>query len=496
MGSMSESDFSRLMNRWLKTFDLIAEPFELYEADREHDLLPQIFVDRPYLHAVLGNPSAPQPAFLLAKRGEGKSATREMLIYQYKIQPLRGEALPVKYTDFAPLIEQAGGDPQNIQARHHVYQIVRQIAQALVNDVPLTYFEQLDEFEKGLLAGYIKHFGSPVIRASLGKKLNCPPEELDWDELTPLETLQTLAELVTKLGPNREKRYRSIYVLIDRVDETHLGLKGAAAMLAPFVREVTLLEAPKYAFKFFLPVEVGQELRRAALQREERAVIEEIDWNRAELERMLDQRVRHFSDGKLSKFLDLFAYSIRNRVLDDLIEVVGLSPRGLLRICHNLVRYHVEHGREPYIDSRSRSAVLDDYLRAQDSVELQSQLNEQVKSSAEEIQVPETGLFLHQGHLWLDGSQLDPPLSGHEFSLLQELYLQSPKVIENNRLIRVVWGDNASGEDDQNLRKLITRLRARLEPGKSGDSQFIKNARGRGYWLVKSAASDSEEAIS
>ncbi len=44
----------------------------------------------------------------------------------------------------------------------------------------------------------------------------------------------------------------------------------------------------------------------------------------------------------------------------------------------------------------------------------------------------------------------------------------------------------ADPSEEQNLRKLITRLRQRLEPkAQEGTWRFIRNVRGRGYWLNK-----------
>jgi DNA-binding response OmpR family regulator len=58
-------------------------------------------------------------------------------------------------------------------------------------------------------------------------------------------------------------------------------------------------------------------------------------------------------------------------------------------------------------------------------------------------------------------------------------------------MIAAVWREAASSPDDalhatdeQNVRKLIARIRARLEPDATpGTWRFIRNARGRGYWL-------------
>jgi DNA-binding winged helix-turn-helix (wHTH) protein len=104
---------------------------------------------------------------------------------------------------------------------------------------------------------------------------------------------------------------------------------------------------------------------------------------------------------------------------------------------------------------------------------------------------PESGLYLDdKGHVWVDGEPVTPPLSELEFRLLKALSHQAPEIVPHIALIEIVWpssmwsDSNRKAYDEQNLRKLIARLRDRLEPGVQGNrSRFIKNVRGRGYWL-------------
>ena len=135
--------FGRRLRRWLDRFNFIDDPFALQEADQEREFLPHFFVDRPYLHDVLGNPARPQATFLMAGRGAGKSATREMVFYECNHASLRRKALAVRYDDYMPLLEQVGGDLAALSARHHVQQILRAATRTLAQDVPALYFELL-----------------------------------------------------------------------------------------------------------------------------------------------------------------------------------------------------------------------------------------------------------------------------------------------------------------------------------------------------------------
>jgi len=93
------------------------------------------------------------------------------------------------------------------------------------------------------------------------------------------------------------------------------------------------------------------------------------------------------------------------------------------------------------------------------------------------------------GHVWIDGEQMAEPLPELEFLLLKTLYDHPQQIISPEDLIRKIWRPseeaNTMDVDEQNLRKLIARLRERLEPQNKGkESRFIKNARGRGYFLT------------
>ena len=107
-------------------------------------------------------------------------------------------------------------------------------------------------------------------------------------------------------------------------------------------------------------------------------------------------------------------------------------------------------------------------------------------------QPPAQGLYLDEGdHVWVDGRQLESPLSDLEFRLLKALYQAAPAIVSQEDLITAVWrgtdptqDDAMYTKDEQNVRKLIGRIRDRLEPGAApGAWRFVRNARGRGYWL-------------
>ena len=107
-------------------------------------------------------------------------------------------------------------------------------------------------------------------------------------------------------------------------------------------------------------------------------------------------------------------------------------------------------------------------------------------------------MFLDDGgHVWVDAQPVTPPLTHLEFRLLQALYRVAPEIISQDELITQIWKtsgwtpnwdaqESLRAADAQSLRKLIARLRQRLEPDVTdGAWRFVHNARGRGYWLNK-----------
>lgn len=480
-------DHRRRLSRWLNRLGFSDDPFALYEADQERAYLPYLFVDRPYVHEILGNPAHPQVAFLFAGRGGGKTATREMVAYQCRFAELRRQALAVRYYDFSLLAEQVNGDLSRLTLRHHARAIVRATLQAIVEEVPATFFEFLEPFDRTLLMSYAAHFGDSVARLKFRQILHDEPAAIDWTELTPREILEMLANLVTQLGRSKEVRYQALYILVDRVDETAAGVDGAMALLKPLASESSFLETPHAAFKFFLQLEVGEQLQQAVTLRPDRMCIRTIVWDATALTGLIQQRLKYFSNGRVSRLEELCASGAKAQIMERLIQVCDHSPRTLIRLCHDLIHYHVDRTDDALLDRSDITDTISDFVHQLETEAAPRSPTPLVHSAlASPAVVPKQGLFLNEhGHVYVDGQLLSPPLSEHEFRLLQALYRYAPEIVPNQTLLETLWPewgqkDDDPPVDDQNLRKLVTRLRKRL-PGELG--RYVRNVRGRGYWL-------------
>ncbi|MCS6993128.1 MAG: winged helix-turn-helix domain-containing protein [Anaerolineales bacterium] len=92
-------------------------------------------------------------------------------------------------------------------------------------------------------------------------------------------------------------------------------------------------------------------------------------------------------------------------------------------------------------------------------------------------------LDIRARQVWLNQTQLTPPLSAQQFQLLWTLYQNAGQVVTREELVAAVWGeDQAAGVTDQALDALIRRLRDRLA-AVDPSHNYIVTVRGHGLLL-------------
>jgi hypothetical protein len=318
----------------------------------------------------------------------------------------------------------------------------------------------------------------------------------DWTSLSPREILHRFCRLIRAMG------WESVYVLLDRVDElaaTADKVEGAVELLQPLVADQPLLAMPHIAFKFFLPIEVGSALQERVYIRRDRVCWHTIGWTWEDLTKLIQLRLRCFSEDNVTRFEDLCAPDARYAVMDRLLDVCEWSPRNLLRLCRSVIQHHVEHA--PTTLLLSRSDVTNAVLKFSHQLEMEEQGLSPAFDGRRRTPVdsppPKEGIHLDgRGHVWIDGVEMIPPPSRLEMRLLEALYYKASEFVDNETLIQAVWGvepkpwdvedEPIQTEDETNLRKLVARLRRRLDKHTAGSGKrFIHNRRGLGYYLKR-----------
>ena len=90
--------------------------------------------------------------------------------------------------------------------------------------------------------------------------------------------------------------------------------------------------------------------------------------------------------------------------------------------------------------------------------------------------------------VWVEGKEVDPPLSVPQFRLLEVLYSNYGNVVSRQDLITAIWGNEESaGVSEQALDALIRRLRRRLAEVDMS-REYLVTVRGHGLRLENPTA--------
>lgn len=145
----------------------------------------------------------------------------------------------------------------------------------------------------------------------------------------------------------------------------------------------------------------------------------------------------------------------------------GMPGEVSARLLHDLVAwgliYYYED--EPFIFSE----LMADFARRQAII--QRKLPEGISVNSD------------SGDVWVDGVPT-APLTEMEFRLISLLGERSGKLTDKYQIVERVWGvEYIDDVDDARIEKLISRLRAKVEPDPS-TPRYITTIRGRGYKLI------------
>ncbi|MGY1551401.1 P-loop ATPase, Sll1717 family [Microbacterium sp. A588] len=362
-----------------------SDPFATWDSDRE-ELLAEYFVPPPYFPSVLGDPTAPEPTIIFSPRGTGKSALRRML--EVNSTNDSNPYLAIAYMDF----EWAGATTPTVE--QHQIEIARLLALAILSEIeaePTEASSHIDDYDKVVLktatTALLSSLTATQFRAAMGsiKNRHDKASEL-WAKYGGLVTgivgalsaaagLTTspinaelvssptalsagakdlLADLVTIA---RKLAWRSVYVLVDRVDETSATAadpQAAFNVIRSLVTSLPTLEQPGIGFKLFL-WDQTEALFRTQGGRPDRVTIKPLRWSVEELSEMLSRRLLTFSGREISSFNNLMSEEAGIDAHALLCYLAHGSPRDMIRLAKHVI---AEATRAGDTEAISRSDLM------------------------------------------------------------------------------------------------------------------------------------------
>lgn len=85
--------------------------------------------------------------------------------------------------------------------------------------------------------------------------------------------------------------------------------------------------------------------------------------------------------------------------------------------------------------------------------------------------------------VWVNGKELDPPLSLAQYTLLELLFTREGGVVSRSEIVSTVWsGEEAEGVSEQAIDALARRLRERIAEV-DAETQYVVTVRGHGFRL-------------
>jgi hypothetical protein len=341
--------------------------FQFTNADEEEHL-QSYFVPPPYFLSVWGEPESPKSQVVFAPRGGGKTAQKRMIEFRAE----SADVFVITYDRF----EKIGGiDLQSLSIDYHLHNI---IAIALLGFL-LEYHERgihapaFSKIEREQIEALCHHYLSNITRFEALEALNSlktlstKAKQFLRDWSGPVSSLfsavlsangiphpkielphgsnqtttfngplkahfEVVRDLILSVG------FKSIYILIDKVDETAETGNNAEAsfnLVKPLLRDLELLQMKSVAFKFFLWDMLLP--RYQAYARPDRLEQFELSWTEADLNKMLSRRLGAFSNDKVLDLSQLTNADLAKPLHFLVVLFAAGSPRDMIRICQEIL---------------------------------------------------------------------------------------------------------------------------------------------------------------
>ncbi|NPE29477.1 hypothetical protein HNV12_16265 [Methanococcoides sp. SA1] len=342
-----------------------SNPFAYTNADEE-DNISDYFIKPPYFDSVIGDYKSPNSCVVLAPRGGGKTAQRKMIEIWSKDNPV----LTVTYDRFEFGVNQ---NLEDIGLPYHLKNIITLTLLNLIfwaSDKP-EILNKLPKYQKDHLSvlchNYLGNLTGQDVQQVLTNLKSIPQkiktyfnenvgifeplinyllkaydlEKIDMPELkredkkldsTYKYQLELLYEIANQLG------FEAIYVLIDKVDETELtgnNAENTFKLIRPLIKDLDILGLKGYGFKFFLWDQIYPYYLKEA--RPDRVPQYELMWTRNELEKLLESRLKAYSNNNIQNLGQIFEDETIPSP-DKIVSILGwLSPRNVIRFTNEIL---------------------------------------------------------------------------------------------------------------------------------------------------------------
>lgn len=505
---------------WLKRRGFKANPFADTEADREQQL-PAYFIETPYYDDILGDPRKPRSMVIYASRGCGKSAHRVMVSAACRPKSTSSSVLGVEYTAFESFSDglQAGYRSNYLQDhvsavlehtveaflvalftnvslcerfpaenvaelraywRRHgstygnpaaCFTVLRNLSQRGGGDAPVDWSSFRSAWDDHRLssflrASYVAHHPGVRLLADL---METTVEPTVLDRFAPNALFRRLVALVQSTG------IETVYVLVDRVDESHAlaaNPDGIVDILVPLAGELPLMETPGAAFKLFLPTEVAKRLIMRPEVRSDRISFRELRWDEQTLQELLIARLSAFSGGEITSVGQLCEPDLAAEIDLALVKQSMGTPRNLLRLAEELITVHCQRaGGSLSLTREDWHAARDRYFGTASTRGFKASMHPPLRLDAKARAVA-------------IGSKTIA-LTDANFRLLQFLAERKEKTVEAYELWQAGWSDTS-------LRTAVKRIRQAIEPD-SKNPVYLITIRGEGLRLENVSPSTEQE---
>jgi hypothetical protein len=479
------------LEKFVQAHHFKANPFGTTNAEQEQEHLSSFFVHVPWFDRLVGDTQRPESLLLFAPQGHGKTTHRievGRIAGNRRVNP----ALVVHFTDFDVLFEAQQQSPQSNPYLRLLLQKTLLALDELIYTAPergdrlqrdqamrkrfhalLTMFAPLRAYERGFTRQHpdIAELVTAFEGMQMGMQL--------W--------LRELSSLTQAAG------FSSVYVLIDGVDElaaTRAVPETALNLLRPLLDAPGVLQESGFAFKFFLPESVEALMRQHNVGRLDRIPLYTLRWTDSELHTMLSRRLVSYS--LLSETNQIVAVQTLRDLCDDcfdidsaFVEAAQTSPRRLLDLGRRLIEQHCRAVDDPeqLIAEETARRVLAEVERVPVSV---AAVPPHVPPPAPSEPGVPLLFFDQRGDLWLGNEKLNEnPLSKQLRTCMQYLWDHRHETVRYEDLLHALYGDGLMNRGDprNSADKIVRRLRAILEPDKSGSNTYIRVQPGTGYEL-------------